>query len=89
MRRHHEHELHKSQKAFLYNGLHRYYYIILKDSKEALDMLNVALTLRKELNEERDFNDVATRVIPVHIINGDQPKNKMLGACLQLRILRQ
>ena len=69
LRRHHEHELHKSQKAFLYNGLHRYYYIILKDSKEALDMLNVALTLRKELNEERDFNDVATRVIPVHIIN--------------------
>lgn len=26
--------------------------------------------------------------IPVHIINGDQPNNKMLGACLQLRILQ-
>lgn len=69
LRRHHEQELDKSQKAFLYNGLHRYYYSILKDSKEALCMLNIALALRKELNKERDFNDVVTRVIPVHIIN--------------------
>ncbi len=42
-------KLHKNEKSFLCNGLYRYYFDLLEDNKKAIQTLEIALTLRKEL----------------------------------------
>lgn len=42
-------KLNKNELSFLCNGLYRYYYYLLEESKEAIETLEIALDLRKEL----------------------------------------
>lgn len=42
-------KLNKNERSFLCNGLYRYYYDLQEDSEEAINTLEIALDLRKEL----------------------------------------
>lgn len=64
----HEPSLDDDEKAFIYNGLHRYYKL-LGDNDEAIVKLEKALELRKKLYRSNNISDDEMREILNHIIN--------------------
>ena len=72
----HEKSLNKSERAFLYNGLYRYYKL-LKNYDMAMQMLDIALKLRRELYEESKLNGERVEKILNHIINTHSNKIKI------------
>lgn len=63
-------DISKKSRAFILNGLNRYY-ILLGDIKKAINTLDEALQLRRELFNS---NDDAERILPTHIINSHSNK---------------
>ena len=72
-------DISKTSKAFILNGLHRYYNL-LGNTTKAINTLDEALQLRRELFNS---NDGAETILPQHIINSHSNKIRIyLGANL-------
>ncbi|WP_300344558.1 SIR2 family protein [uncultured Oscillibacter sp.] len=72
-------DISKKSKAFILNGLHRYYNL-LGDTSTAIRTLDAALQLRRELFNS---NDGTEKILPQHIINSHSNKIRIyLGANL-------
>lgn len=65
-------------KAFIYNGLYRYY-MLLHEPKKALETLNIALNQRRILSENKDINMMQ------YIINTHSNKIRVYLGCNQIQ----
>lgn len=65
-------------KAFIYNGLYRYY-MLLHEPKKALETLNIALNQRRILSENKDINMMQ------YIINTHSNKIRVYLDCNQIQ----
>jgi len=75
-------DISKKSRAFILNGLHRYYNL-LGDTTKAINTLDAALQLRRELFNS---NDDAERILPQHIINSHSNKIRIY---LEVNLLQE